>query len=589
MSAGSEPSDDGLPAARTGIPVLETARSTSYVAGSNVKGRVAGANWWFVLPGLEAETVLCVGEPSRASLATLAAMSGRVTVVTRRDTAGGADLPDNVSVVRAQAGGALPLGDATVDVAYCSGRRNARLADVELMRVLKPSGVVFVEGRAVRLRSGRQPQLPGGRAFQLAPATGEAKAIAPAGDHDAASFVARMVRVRPQLSRRHARRTVSLVVREAFARAVSSRHGFLAAADGSDPGPLEYLGRIAAAGGVDLGGYRWALAAPGDYASQKIVVFLLDAAGRPAYVAKLTRGPEWNARLDNERRALTLLEAASVGGPGTRPLPAFHGTTAGLAVVGETAVDGTPFTRRTTWTPACPHGRAAIAWLRDLARATADSDAAAPAAVADALDDLAVRFVSVYGAPAREEEFLREQIERVRRSTSAFPVVLQHGDPGPWNLLATDGGGVAFLDWEAAEPNGLPLWDLFYFLRSYGVGASRAAGRRNPTASFAEHYLEPSPLGDVLVETIAAARADVGLDPALVEPLFYTCWMHRALKEANAPFSPRRQRSLRPAPAARDRAPRRAHPPAPVRLATRSAHRGRTGATPSRRAPSPGR
>jgi hypothetical protein len=22
------------------------------------------------------------------------------------------------------------------------------------------------------------------------------------------------------------------------------------------------------------------------------------------------------------------------------------------------------------------------------------------------------------------------------------------------------------------------------------------------------------------------------LDPALVEPLFYTCWMHRALKEA---------------------------------------------------------
>jgi Ser/Thr protein kinase RdoA (MazF antagonist) len=167
-----------------------------------------------------------------------------------------------------------------------------------------------------------------------------------------------------------------------------------------------------------------------------------------------------------------------------------------------------------------------------MAQATADPDVAAPPAVAGALDDLLGRFVSVYGSPAGEEAFLREQIERVRRSTSPFPVVLQHGDPGPWNLLATPGDGVAFLDWEAAEPNGMPLWDLLYFLRSYGVAASRKAGRRDPTASFAEHYLAPSPLGDLLVETIADARADIGLDPALVEPLYYACWMHRALKEA---------------------------------------------------------
>ena len=305
-------------------------------------------------------------------------------------------------------------------------------------------------------------------------------------------------------------------------------------------------------------------------------------------MAKLTRGPEWNARLENERRALTLLEAASVGEPGTRPLPAFHGTAAGLAVVGETAVAGTPFTKRSAWTPACPRGRAAIAWLRDLARATADSNVAAAAAVGDALNDLADRFVSVYGAPAGEERFLREQ-SNASAVDRPFPVVLQHGDPGPWNLLATDGGGVAFLDWEAAEPNGLPLWDLFYFLRSYGVAASRAAGRREPTASFAEHYLEPSPLGDVLVETIAAARAEVGLDPELVEPLFYTCWMHRALKEATRIPPHRSTTGASSGSCGLRSAPRRAGPPAPVRLTTHATRRGRTGATRSPRAPSLGR
>jgi hypothetical protein len=38
--------------------------------------------------------------------------------------------------------------------------------------------------------------------------------------------------------------------------------------------------------------------------------------------------------------------------------------------------------------------------------------------------------------------------------------------------------------------------------------------------------------------------AQIGLDPALVEPLLLTCWMHRALKEAT---------TLRPAHLARGR------------------------------------
>ena len=48
-------------------------------------------------------------------------------------------------------------------------------------------------------------------------------------------------------------------------------------------------------------------------------------------------------------------------------------------------------------------------------------------------------------------------------------MVFQHGDPGVWNLLITPDGRPAFLDWEAAEHHGMPVWDLFYAARSVGI------------------------------------------------------------------------------------------------------------------------
>jgi hypothetical protein len=90
----------------------------------------------------------------------------------------------------------------------------------------------------------------------------------------------------------------------------------------------------------------------------------------------------------------------------------------------------------------------------------------------------------------------------------------------------------------------MPLWDLFYFARSVGVTASRAAGRRSALDAFAEHYLADAPLGRWLASTVEAHCERIGLDHALVAPLFLTCWMHRALKEA-ATLEPARVQSGR--------------------------------------------
>jgi hypothetical protein len=92
-------------------------------------------------------------------------------------------------------------------------------------------------------------------------------------------------------------------------------------------------------------------------------------------------------------------------------------------------------------------------------------------------------------------------------------------------------GRVVFLDWEGAEEQGMPLWDLLYFLRSY-VLLGRVRGLQRRLETFATAFLTDSEQSRWVRQVVDQYCTRVGLHPSLVEPLFYTCWMHRALKEA---------------------------------------------------------
>jgi thiamine kinase-like enzyme len=139
-------------------------------------------------------------------------------------------------------------------------------------------------------------------------------------------------------------------------------------------------------------------------------------------------------------------------------------------------------------------------------------------------------FAQIYG-DSDLESVLRDQIDVLERAGDRLPRVFLHGDPGTWNMLATRDGRVAFLDWESAEVAGLPLWDLFYFLRSYGL--TRLRGHvPTPLAAFDSAYFGSSDLTTWVHEQIAAYCRAVELHPDWVVPLYYTCWMHRSLKEA---------------------------------------------------------
>ena len=112
-----------------------------------------------------------------------------------------------------------------------------------------------------------------------------------------------------------------------------------------------------------------------------------------------------------------------------------------------------------------------------------------------------------------------------RRSTSCR-IVFAHGDAAAWNVLVQPNARVAFLDWEAADAEGMPLSDVFHFARSHVIGRARSSSARRPGV-----LLRSIVEDEGLRSTVAAYTARLRIDPALVAPLMTLCWAHRALRE----------------------------------------------------------
>ncbi len=559
--------------------MLETTLSTAFVPGTNLKGQAAGANWSFLLPNLELERIVCIGAPPLTTLTTLSNLSQDVIIVCTssrqmQEIGEVSQKPDltNIRPMAINGNSALPLPNSSADLALIVGWHSTRQLSrdrallAELQRLLKPDGLVyfefgrpadqFLDGEAMNnlIQGFGAPHI-----LWLTPMTGEMHTAVPSRDREIIDYFFRHRLYSPSVQLRVFDRAFDRAERflsqhRVFSRFVR-RYGALvgrAAAELAHQ-PPQYLRSIAQKAGVNIDHHRWGLSARGRYNTRKVLFFLFgpstalrrgsgQSSGHrrasqlpdtpPEYIVKIVRDPVLNPRLENEYRALSLLHEKRLGDRETLPQAVFFGYHGNLAIVGETVIDGVPFRQQTEATADCPYARAAIDWLIELSAATANPTAATPGQVAEGLRRLFKRFLEIYWVTPEQHAFLTEQITTVARSQAAFPLVFQHGDPGTWNVMVTKSGRAAFLDWEAAEPQGMPLWDLFYFMRSYIVSAARFRGSRDSLETLGQQFLEASVFSQLFVETTIRYCERMGLSPQLVQPLFYTCWMHRALKEA---------------------------------------------------------
>lgn len=296
---------------------------------------------------------------------------------------------------------------------------------------------------------------------------------------------------------------------------------------GVRPGPPAWLVERAAEAGLDVSDFGWALWCRGEFGSQKLIMFLIAPCdAEPSVAVKITRDPRYNDRLENESDMLTKLAQLSPEAGGGAPTLHFHTTAWGSAVSAQSAVLGSDLRAHLAHRPELV-GRVAT-WMSEMALATRTP------IVGDelhrCLGDLIDWYVKVYPVPGETESFLRVQAERL--AGLELHAVMQHGDPGPWNAIVTPDDAVAFLDWEAGEARGLPLWDLFYFLRSASLLLSPRPPWQSRSIRTRRDMIVGSEIGDLVAAHVRSYVDAIGLDPEAVEPLFHLCWVQRAIKEA---------------------------------------------------------
>ncbi len=497
--------------------VLSRTLAMPYEVGANRRGAVSGAGWIYALPRLTYRSVLCLGAPAFATLVTLVRSADLVVMV----VGSGRGRRALEARIRSE-------GWSGVRVVASMPEAGTQESFDLVISFIRRGGLVVRVDPASVAPGASDPRLT----LALTPAHGEVRSAVPSDDRDLRDAIDRMglagtIASRPRLAaiERRLRRATKLAWPSPSRTAT-----VIGPSDLVDGGVPAYISRAAAAAGRDLQGWGWAVAARGDYDSQKVLVLLRPVGARtPTGIVKVTRSAEHAARLENEHAALVRLDALRVA-EGRVPVPWFAGRHAGRVLLGEALLDGVPFTSLATWRADCPHLDDALGWLTAYGASTRRE--VPSTAVSAALLRLLDRYAAIHRSSHEEIDALRGRFERLGDIAGPLPVVDQHGDPGIWNLLVDPAGRTLFLDWEAAEPDGLPLWDLLYLFRSYAVSASRRAGVRDRLDGAARHMLDGSPLSDRLVSAVGAYRSAVGLPGEAVEPLLYGCWVHRSIKES---------------------------------------------------------
>jgi hypothetical protein len=236
---------------------------------------------------------------------------------------------------------------------------------------------------------------------------------------------------------------------------------------------------------------------------------------RPRWLVKFVRVPFYPDPIDRDERALAAV--ASIGGVTAAHAPRLLSRfeVNDLAASIETAAAG----------------RRLSAVLR-----SSDSRAAKTRAV-DAVADWIVRV----GVETRHEG-VGPELERLRSDVlpvwpsvsvdlsedlSGLPAVLQHNDLGAWNIIADSPSDFTAVDWESANPSGLPLWDLWYFLASALClldGEEQGGGH-----GFARLFRgDAAGSADLFRWTRIAVEA-LGIPPQAVGTIATLCWLHHGL------------------------------------------------------------
>jgi glycosyltransferase involved in cell wall biosynthesis len=106
-----------------------------------------------------------------------------------------------------------------------------------------------------------------------------------------------------------------------------------------------------------------------------------------------------------------------------------------------------------------------------------------------------------------------------------LPPACEHRDCSPWNILLRPAGDPVLLDWESAEPDGLPGMDLVYFLANCAFVLDGALESGRTRESYSQLLDPATPHGRVAAKAIEAYTAALGVSADEFRRLRLLCWI----------------------------------------------------------------
>jgi aminoglycoside phosphotransferase (APT) family kinase protein len=253
-----------------------------------------------------------------------------------------------------------------------------------------------------------------------------------------------------------------------------------------------------------------------------IFIILAEDSSDPILIAKVPRLTGALHSLDREAANLRAVQGVRAGGFDSIPRVVAYEDHAGSPLLIETALVGRTmnpaFARRQP--TAC--AEAALHWLTGLHLTTAGHSELTGDSFGRLVENPLAHFERVFPLFA-EEECL---IAKTRELTSPLcdhrlPLVFAHGDLSSPNILVLKPGSIGVVDWELAEPRGLPATDLFFFLTYLAFARRRAQKRKEYLEAFHEAFFGPT----AWARTYIARYAErLGLSANVIKPLFVLCW-----------------------------------------------------------------
>jgi aminoglycoside phosphotransferase len=269
------------------------------------------------------------------------------------------------------------------------------------------------------------------------------------------------------------------------------------------------------------GSLRWLLKTPRFRASGHVLGFVFpDDARSPELVVKVSRLPGDDRWIDREAANLRRVQAARPGGFDSIPRVASCDDRGGLRMLVQTVVPGRTMDRATVRRRPQACVDAVATWLADLHRATATT--AGPASLLRLVSEPLDRFEALCAGRPAERALVRRTREFVAPLLAAdVPLVFEHGDLSAPNILidAEDRAGV--VDWELADPAGLPAVDLFFFLTFVAFARGRANGQRGWIAALRSAFFGPDAWATPWIRKYAGAME---LPEGSLGPLFVSTW-----------------------------------------------------------------